>query len=99
MRFPEKHAARLRDDLGFETFRVPVTSAPAELAVTLVPVRDMAKETRADLWVIPGAGHMDLPMRYEELSERVFEWLDAVLSEDSAAVTRGTREVSPDVSS
>lgn len=59
----------------------------------------MAKGTHADLWVIPGAGHMDLPMRYGELSERVFEWLDAVLTEDSATVTRGTREVSPEVSS
>lgn len=53
----------------------------------------------ASLLVIPDAGHMDLPMRYDEFSNRVFEWLDETVSKPSSAVTSGTRDVSPDVSS
>lgn len=34
----------------------------------------------ASLMVIPGAGHMDLPMRYEAFSDRVFDWLDRALA-------------------
>ncbi len=34
----------------------------------------------AGLLVIPGAGHMDLPMRYDEFSDRVFDWLDEAVS-------------------
>ncbi len=33
---------------------------------------------RADLWIVPDAGHVDLPLRYDELSSRVFEWLEEV---------------------
>lgn len=55
----------------------------------------------AELLVIPGAGHMDLPMRYDEFSDRVFDWLDDAVSAPASApaVTSGTREVRPDVSS
>lgn len=34
----------------------------------------------ASLLVIPDAGHMDLPMRYDEFSDRVFDWLDEAVS-------------------
>lgn len=53
----------------------------------------------ASLMVVPEAGHMDLPMRYDDFSERVFDWLDGVLEDSAPAVTNGTREVSPEVSS
>lgn len=57
-----------------------------------------AKNGSASLWVVPGASHEDLPMRYDELRERVFDWLDSVLAPASAN-TSGTRSVSPEVSS
>lgn len=52
---------------------------------TWVPPRNSFELYRAacrsaDLMVIPGAGHMDLPMRYDEFSERVFDWLDEAVS-------------------
>lgn len=53
----------------------------------------------SSLFIIPDAGHMDLAMRYDQFSERVFEWLEDALGASASAVTSGTREVSPEVSS
>lgn len=39
-----------------------------------------AAGARADLWIVPDAGHVDLPLRYDELSSRVFEWLEKVMA-------------------
>lgn len=48
----------------------------------------------ASLLVIPDAGHMDLPMRYDEFSERVFDWLDEAVSVPASipAVTTASGE-------
>lgn len=59
---------------------------------TWVPPRNSfalyrAAEGPASLFIIPGAGHMDLPMRYEEFSGRVFDWLDEVVSVPASSQT------------
>jgi pimeloyl-ACP methyl ester carboxylesterase len=41
----------------------------------------------ASLLVIPDAGHMDLPMRYDQFSDRVFDWLDKAVRDHAPAVT------------
>lgn len=46
-----------------------------------------AANRAAYLMVIPGAGHMDLPMRYEEFSDRVFDWLDDAVSAPASVPT------------
>lgn len=45
----------------------------------------VAKGDRADLWIVPGAGHVDLPMRYDELRGRVFDWLENATATGSMA--------------
>lgn len=45
----------------------------------------VAKGDQADLWIMPGAGHVDLPLRYDELSGRVFDWLGNVIATGSMA--------------
>lgn len=44
-----------------------------------------AKSGQADLWIVPGASHMDLPLRYDELSGQVFDWLGNVTKTRSMA--------------
>lgn len=44
----------------------------------------------ASLLVIPDAGHMDLPMRYDEFSDRVFDWLDEAASVPASIPTMTT---------
>lgn len=68
---------------------------PAETSMRLFA----AKPGKAALWIYPHSKHTDLSLRYDELSERVFDWLEAVLADSASAVTSGTREVRPDVSS
>lgn len=45
----------------------------------------VAKGDQADLWIVRGAGHVDLPLRYDELSGRVFDWLGNVTATGSMA--------------
>lgn len=44
----------------------------------------LAKQGKAELWIIPDAVHMTLPMQYDRLKTRVFDWLDAALSSPDA---------------
>lgn len=50
-----------------------------------------ATNAKADLMVIPESGHMDLPMRYDDFSGRVFDWLDEALHGATSAVTAHSR--------
>lgn len=69
--------------------RVPVLFIHGQSDHWIPPEHSMdlyvAKGDQADLWIVPGAGHVDLPLRYDELSGRVFHWLEGATATESMA--------------